>query len=592
MDRQMKRRRLNYDDSYAELYEKRARNDLHLKSRFEAIFEKYGRDFSDIGDEIDFQTGKVVVDKGHLKSMAHEQDVGGGNSSSGQSVLEHAVANGRLSSSSVYIDTVRSSFSSSVESTAKPIPNSDIEMGEVLSISTTSDPERSSSGQHEGLSPGHPRSLTSFKNPLRKLNIDSVLNRLNNRPVEVYDPPIEPAWQAPPLPIDNKTQAQRSSLTVRLDEERKRERSESPNTGSLWALQSGGRRPKNNGTPIQTSKPTSKLRRASMPSLSTREDSSDSLKRKRLPRKTWTLEEEKLLRHLRSTTDMTFVQLEPYFPDRKAKTLYYYSQKLISGVSKHQEYWNNVSNMASSVMPSKVARVQSNILHRINLEDTDIDELQADGFDFRANQQLLQQEKHREPYSKVSSPQAERSTSPCPNNDIPFEDFMNSLQQHLEKPAVEIHGQSSARVSLESLNESSVPPQSPPQLESVSAKNSAPMPQPATAPSSVTPVTIRSKKKKKYKYSSKTTTALSSPSGPMDDLSEDELATPDGAPQSRILAKVPPNPITPALSSRLQVLQLDDGSEDELSTPIHQRVALGRCMAQASASKRRKSLFW
>ncbi|KAG7005947.1 hypothetical protein G7Y79_00017g043290 [Physcia stellaris] len=578
----MKRRRLNYDDSYAELYEKRARNDLHLKSRFEAIFEKYGRDFSDVGDEIDFQTGKVVVDKGHLKSMANEQDVGGGNNSSGQSVLEHAIANGRLSSSSVYGVTVPSSFSSSLESNTKSNPNSDIEMEEVV---------RSSSGQPEGLSRGHPQSLTSLKTPLRKLNIDSVLNRLNHRQVEVYDPPIEPAWQAPPLPIDNKTQAQRSSLTVKLDEERRRERSESPNTGSLWALQSGGRRPKNNGTPIQTSKPTSKLRRASMPSLSTSKDSSDSLKRKRLPSKPWTLEEEKLLRHLRSTTDMTFAQLEPYFPDRNAKSLHYRSQKLISGVSKHQQCWNNVSNIASSVMPSKVARVQSNILHRINLEDTDIDELQADGFDFRANEQLLQQEKHREPSSKVSSPRTERSTSPCPNNDVSFEDFMNGLQQHLEKPAVAIHGHSSARVSLESLNESSVPPQSPPQLESVSPKNSAPVPQPATAPSSVTPVTIRTKKKK-YTYSSKATTALSSPSGPIDDLSEDELAPPNTAPQSRILAKVPPNTITPALSSRLQILQLDDGSEDELSTPIHQRVALGRCMAQASARKRRKSLIW
>ena len=590
MNRQMKRRRLNYDDSYAELYEKRARNDLHLKSRFEAIFEKYGRDFSDVGDEINFQTGEVVVDKGHLKSMAHEQDVGGGSNSSDQSVLEHSTANGNLGSSSVYGDTIQSSFGSSVRSTAKSIANSDIEVEEVLSVSTTSDPERSSSGQHEGLSRGHPRSLASVKTPLRNINIDSVLNRLNNRPVEVYESPIEPAWQAPPLPIDKQSQVQRSSLTKNLDEERERERSESPNTGSLWALQSRGRRPKNNGTSVPTSKPTSKLRRASMPSMSINKDSSDSLKRKRLSSKSWTLEEEKLLRHLRSTTDMTFVQLEPYFPDRNPRTLRYYSQKLNSGVSKHQEYWNNVSNMASSVMPSKIARVQSNIPHRINLEDTDIDELQADGFDYRADEQPLRKEKHREPSPNVSSPHAERSTSPCPNNDVPFEDFMDGLQQQLEKAAVAIQGQSSARVSLESLNESSVPPQSSPQPESVSPKNSAPMPQSDTAPSSVTPVTFRSKKKK-YKYSSKDTTTSSSPSAPMDDLSEDELATPVGAPQSRILARVPPNTITPALSSRLQVLQLDDGSEDELSTPIHQRVALGRCIAQASARKRRKTLF-
>lgn len=56
----------------------RARNNMHLKSLFESIFEKYGRDFSDVGDEIDLRTGEIVVNKGHILGMQDEGDIGKG----------------------------------------------------------------------------------------------------------------------------------------------------------------------------------------------------------------------------------------------------------------------------------------------------------------------------------------------------------------------------------------------------------------------------------------------------------------------------------------------------------------------------------
>lgn len=59
-----------------DLVEDRDRNDNTLKGKFEAIFEKYGRDFSDIGDEINVMTGEVVVDHGHILSMVDEKDPG------------------------------------------------------------------------------------------------------------------------------------------------------------------------------------------------------------------------------------------------------------------------------------------------------------------------------------------------------------------------------------------------------------------------------------------------------------------------------------------------------------------------------------
>lgn len=54
----------------------RAQNDLRLKSIFEGIFAKYGNDFSEVGDEIDLETGEIVVNNGHLQAMHEETDIG------------------------------------------------------------------------------------------------------------------------------------------------------------------------------------------------------------------------------------------------------------------------------------------------------------------------------------------------------------------------------------------------------------------------------------------------------------------------------------------------------------------------------------
>jgi hypothetical protein len=50
----------------------RAQNDMKLKSIFENIFAKYGQDFTEVGDEIDLETGDIVVDNGHLLGLQEE----------------------------------------------------------------------------------------------------------------------------------------------------------------------------------------------------------------------------------------------------------------------------------------------------------------------------------------------------------------------------------------------------------------------------------------------------------------------------------------------------------------------------------------
>ncbi|KAK8197315.1 centromere protein Scm3-domain-containing protein [Phyllosticta capitalensis] len=45
------------------------RNRRRMKSRFERIFEQYERDFTGHDDEIDLETGEIIVNNGHLEGM-------------------------------------------------------------------------------------------------------------------------------------------------------------------------------------------------------------------------------------------------------------------------------------------------------------------------------------------------------------------------------------------------------------------------------------------------------------------------------------------------------------------------------------------
>ena len=87
MEASPKRRRLDlstsptrdsgdYEASWNNLQQK-------FKSKLEAIFEKYDRDFTGIGDEVDLRTGRIVVNNGHLAKLHDENDVGRGRAEEG-----------------------------------------------------------------------------------------------------------------------------------------------------------------------------------------------------------------------------------------------------------------------------------------------------------------------------------------------------------------------------------------------------------------------------------------------------------------------------------------------------------------------------
>ena len=64
MEPPTKRQRLDDDPKASFLH-----THTKLKSRFEEIFAKYEKDFTGVGDEIDINSGRIVVDNGHLLSL-------------------------------------------------------------------------------------------------------------------------------------------------------------------------------------------------------------------------------------------------------------------------------------------------------------------------------------------------------------------------------------------------------------------------------------------------------------------------------------------------------------------------------------------
>ena len=67
---------LRQHDPDDELVKRRAMAGNKFQRAMAGIFSKYGRDFTDVGDEIDLETGEVIVDNGHLAHMRYEGDVG------------------------------------------------------------------------------------------------------------------------------------------------------------------------------------------------------------------------------------------------------------------------------------------------------------------------------------------------------------------------------------------------------------------------------------------------------------------------------------------------------------------------------------
>ncbi|TGO65496.1 hypothetical protein BCON_0002g00800 [Botryotinia convoluta] len=271
-------------DPDQELQQKRARLDHKLKSTFESIFEKYGKDFDGVGDEIDLLTGEILVDNGHLKEMQDERDAGGkkagGNLLRALTVEPESVTE---TSGDEYSNVEEGDDRGEEDNVRdKPVDKDDaaemsvedVEEDDIIlrgydesnqepfldMVSTTetesvrnSTPKKDLQQRQNVQSEGHSISFPSYNEILRSFGpeVAPQIVSLISQKQSHDDTNIEPAWRAPELP--SLEPRKRSALRAFIPEP-ETERSPSPGISeSIWALPRG-RGAK--GTPRATYKPT------------------------------------------------------------------------------------------------------------------------------------------------------------------------------------------------------------------------------------------------------------------------------------------------------------------------------------------------
>ncbi|KAL9580083.1 MAG: hypothetical protein Q9212_004708 [Teloschistes hypoglaucus] len=295
-----RRRLLEPTDPDDELYKKRTRNTLKLKSRFESIFDKYGKNFDDAADEIDMETGEIIVDNGHVWNMLGEtdvslvgQDVGHPPSEPTQqpsrddSIEEHniSIIPDSQDLESDNDEDPLTTLTSVIRETASRIRNN---MANSTSQSESMRRHHQEPNQMWSSSSSiQPSASGAFPRPTSRLRIDDGFQ-------------VEEAWRAPPLPGDDDPQLGLPSPQPSDIDDDGASRSASPPGISLWALPNE-RRPRLNAQEPSKQTPRKNASRASSAM--------------------WTQEEDDSLRDLRNPTTSHFNELCDHFPGRTSKAL-------------------------------------------------------------------------------------------------------------------------------------------------------------------------------------------------------------------------------------------------------------------------------
>ncbi|APA09447.1 hypothetical protein SS1G_12253 [Sclerotinia sclerotiorum 1980 UF-70] len=255
-------------DPDQELQQRRARLDYKLKSTFESIFEKYGKDFDGVGDEIDLLTGEILVDNGHLKEMQDERDAGdnkaGGNllralTVEPESIMETSDDEYSTEEGEVMNEGDKAQEKSDHRANVEEISCEDMEEDDMilrgydepnrdpfLDVVPTIETESASDHplgdlkyQRNSKPEGRSVSFPSYNEILHSFGPDvapQIVNIISRKNVH-DDTHIEPAWRVPELPAlePRKRPALRPFVP-----EPESERSPSPDVSeSIWALPRG-----------------------------------------------------------------------------------------------------------------------------------------------------------------------------------------------------------------------------------------------------------------------------------------------------------------------------------------------------------------
>ena len=335
MEPPFKKRRVA-GNSYPEidLQARRAQNDFRLKSVFESIFEKYGRDFDGIGDEIDMKTGEIVVDNGHILGMANERDAGDAECSSeelsysndededDQSSIEYTEENPAglelfNAGDAAVVEESEASDQSAFDADSLigdvPADSHLHQPGEksrkAIVIPTDDEEDELASSDVEWAS--HKRDKSDFQDRWGLFKDNYSFKD---------EPAIEPAWRAPPLP--NNALLKRDTDTLGQNSvDRLREYSDDEQAGiSLWApeIKKRSKRRRETNSTNQRSLPVSRDQENNADGQLS--DMSNSTPPARRVVK-WTQEEEELLIHLKKTTNLSSAAMESNFPGRQGNTI-------------------------------------------------------------------------------------------------------------------------------------------------------------------------------------------------------------------------------------------------------------------------------
>ena len=319
MESPSKRRRVPGNHHQTEIHVRRAQNDFRLKSIFESIFEKYGKDFDGIGDEIDMETGEIVVNNGHIQGMTSERDIGNAKYSSGK-LGDFDCEDDQLSIE--YDAELLAGLETSMEGDATGIEES--EPFEQLDFDTDSLMGDVPADSHLNRFGNKSRRTISIpsddeEDELASSDIERASCSKNRSSVQErfclieddYDyldePAMDPVWRVPPLP--NMKRQNKKEEKVGLASVDMRDHSDDERAGiSLW-------------TPEVKTFPQRRYGSSQeVYATRRRSESSDS---DFAPRKfvKWTQEEDELLTHLKTTTNLTSTAMEPYFPERHSNTI-------------------------------------------------------------------------------------------------------------------------------------------------------------------------------------------------------------------------------------------------------------------------------
>ena len=348
MGRQYKRQRLS-DPPELALHRRREQNDLRLKSTFESIFEKYSKDFNGVGDEIDLETGEIIVNNGHVQTMVNERDAGDLETDSEEDESdnewptdEKVLASSLLSETRRRIAALENVHTYEQEECIRQELQSDDEPDSLLGSddSLIGDAETQSPLPARRAKSRSPDSLydedeedelanteTEWPTPGKAWPTPAKATPLGHtpwhsspsKPVYKSSISVDPAWRDPSLPTDR--EPQQRGMPAALTTHRKAKELQRDHYVQRCPVPASGFR-----TPMQQ-KPSLQSSLGSMGRLNRRRESdsrenaplfrsSESMKSPR-----WTTAEERLLRQLRTTTTLMYKEMKPYFPGRQSRAI-------------------------------------------------------------------------------------------------------------------------------------------------------------------------------------------------------------------------------------------------------------------------------